>query len=127
MTASSGSGWEPEGWSGPLMGSLRRQQAVSQGFQAAPQQRGNRRDGPAKVVGDLLERLAAAVLEDDDLTLRLRQVGQGVGKAEQFLVALGGQAGRRLVCGQPAGQPARRTVQVGLQRAFQVYVAAIAM
>ena len=48
---------------------------MSQGFQAAPQQRRDRRDRLAEVVGDLLERLAAAVLEDDDLAAYAAKLG----------------------------------------------------
>jgi hypothetical protein len=63
---------------------------MAQGFQAAPQQRSNRRHAAAEVVRDLRECLAAALLKDDHFALRLRQTGQRISQANQLLAALGG-------------------------------------
>ena len=97
-------------------------QPVSQLLQAATQQRGDRRDGPADPLGDLRERPALAVLQDDHLPHQLGQFRQGLDHPQQLLVPLGPAAGRGLVGGQPGGEPRRGTVQVGLQRTLQADV-----
>src|SRR5437763_251178 len=107
MTASSGSSCEPVASLGSVMRLLRWLQLVAQSFQTAAEQRGHRRHAPAELAGDLLQRLAAAMLEDDDLALWLRQVRQSVGQAEQLLILGRCLAGRSLIRRQPAGQAAR--------------------
>jgi len=84
---------------------------VAQGFQAAAQERGDRRDGPPDAVGDLLQSLAADNVQDDDLALRLRRSARASARRSSSSLRAAARlerSGRR-----PASRPARSTNRPG--------------
>ena len=103
MTASSGSAREGVGSSAAPWFTPKAITGVA-GLPGPGEQRRDRRDRSAEVVGDLLERLAAAVLEDNDLALRLGQAGQGVARRSSSSLRWAARLGE---VWSAASQPAR--------------------
>ena len=80
---------------------------LTQFLQAALQQPRDGRVRSAEAAGGFRERATLQMMQDDGLTLGVRQMRQRVGEAEDVLVADGTLARRRMRCGQHSFEPGR--------------------